>query len=187
VKVYFKSRVFLSLKTFLSENKALLLLAFLLTAVGFAAGIILTDVDFLDTELKYGGGRVLFYWFFTLTVCYALVFLAAFSKYLVFLAAVAFVLLGFRAGQATLLLLAESLGNLITILFFYVPITLISVVLLSIAVKTVLSYGAGYVCTIMTVFKKILYIFAINLGFLLIFFLIFVVPFSAPAPVISSE
>lgn len=180
---YRKQQLWFRICDFFKECKGIIIIAFIITLVGFALACATLSGKFQDTDIVRSVGKIILRFIFTLTVCYALIFFSSYNRYMLFLGVLSFVFYGYRSGIASYYLVnIARFSGIISLIFVYIPLFLVSFLLLTFAMSISLGYSSTKRCgrisnTCINVQKTILInisaIYLLNILLCVIYLLIF--------------
>lgn len=180
---YRKQQIGYAIRDFFKECKTIIAIAFIIVCIGFIFGYASVKGQFQDDEIIKSACKILFRMIFTLTICYAFIFISSYNNYLLIFGIIAFLFAGFRAGVAVCYLITVAkFSGIISLVFVYLPSFCVSFILLTMAMSISLGYSGvspkgSFANTCPNIQKTILFnisaIYIINIIFLTVYILIF--------------
>lgn len=174
MRSYAIQQIFNKTRDFFHENKWLVATCACLCIFGFILGfLIYTPQEELTYEI--GLGRALLWCVITLIVPYVLTTLPTINRYFLLVIPIAFLYLGARFGKGAEYLYASAgLKGLTNFFFIYLPILVISFLLITVnTAYSIIAIATTCPEKFKTILLRLLLLFAINFVVILLFLLIF--------------
>lgn len=178
---YKKHGISFLIADFFKTSKTQIFFSCLLFVFGLVLSIIFYDAP--EADKVYNTGRIIGKTILIILPCYILAFFSTVFKYVVLLFFAGFCYLGFMAGRiAKDLYEITAFSGILQFVFAYIPAFFVTIILLNVLINLLspyVSFSANCVKTtncrdsIITIIKYVLIIFAINIVFFTIWFLIF--------------